>query len=198
MASRRGCRRSEYLDLAYSRAAFSAERGAADDWRRRQFGDRHLRGDGGGRGDNDCGGFGRRGSRGGSRSGSRGGSRSSRCPLGREDCLGGGGTERMQVCAKQMFSALVDREFVYRNTSYIKTILSLTLKYTNTLFDRHYTLFDRRYTLLYTIIHYHTLLYAIIHYYTLLYTIIHYYTLLYITLLYTLTFLIVGGKLVFG
>jgi hypothetical protein len=33
MASRRGRRRSEYLDLAYSRAAFSAERGAADDGR---------------------------------------------------------------------------------------------------------------------------------------------------------------------
>ena len=31
MASRRGRRRSEYLDLAYSRAAFSAERGAAND-----------------------------------------------------------------------------------------------------------------------------------------------------------------------
>jgi hypothetical protein len=33
MASRRGRRRSEYLDLAYSRAAFSAERGAADNGR---------------------------------------------------------------------------------------------------------------------------------------------------------------------
>ena len=49
MASRRGRRRLEYLDLAYSRAAFSAERGAADDGRRRQFGDHHLWGDGGGR-----------------------------------------------------------------------------------------------------------------------------------------------------
>ena len=133
MALQRGCRRSEYLDLTYSRAAFSAERGAADDGRRRQFGNRHLGGDGGGRGDNDCGGFGRHGSCGGSRSGSRGGSCGSRRPLGREDCLDGGGTERMRVCAKQMFSALIDREFVYRNTSYIKTILSLTLKYTNTL-----------------------------------------------------------------
>jgi len=54
----------------------------------------------------------------------------------------------MRVCAKKMFSALVDREFVYCNTSYIKTILSLTLKYTNTLFDRHYTLFDRQNTLI--------------------------------------------------
>jgi hypothetical protein len=33
MVSRRGCRRSEYLDLTYSRAAFSAERGAVDDGR---------------------------------------------------------------------------------------------------------------------------------------------------------------------
>ena len=49
MASRREHRMLEYLDLAYSRAAFSAERGAADDGRRRQFGDHHLGGDGGGR-----------------------------------------------------------------------------------------------------------------------------------------------------
>ena len=57
-----------------------------------------------------------------------------------------------------MFSALVDREFVYRNTSY--TVLQHS-------------------TLCYTIIHYYTLLYTILHYLTLLYTILHYYTLLY-------------------
>jgi len=69
------------------------------------------------------------------------------------------------VCQK-MFSALVDREFVYRITSY--TVLqhivhSLTLCYT----ILHY------FTWWYTIVHYVTLLYTIIHYYKLLYTIVH-------------------------
>ena len=62
--------------------------------------------------------------------------------------------EVVRVCAKKMFSALVDREFVYRTTSY--TVLQHS-------------------TLSYTMLHYFTLFYTMIHYRT--HTIVHYCTL---------------------
>jgi hypothetical protein len=179
MASRRGRRRSEYLDLAYSRAAFSAERGAAND------------GQGGGNlATATLGGT------------AEGGATTTAAGLavavlvtvavavvvavavaavvvllGEKTVLVGGAPSERRVCAKCSVHSLTECLCV----GIVSTLSSLLHTNTHTHYliaIIHYLIAKiHYYTLLYTIIHYYTLLYTIIHYYTLLYTIIHYYTL---------------------